>query len=361
MSMRRARSERSTPGLFEARTAAPASSATALYRVQAGIDEAGLGPLLGPLTLGVAALRLPAPDCDPWRALEERVTREPSLDATHLVVADSKQVFARHPRGERRLEHAVLAFLAQRPAGRGVPGTARALCDSFAPGIAPPDALADEFWAGELATLALPRQLARAEVEASARELGALLARQGLELLELGVRALSVPQLNASFSCTENKSRTHWLETRALVLHLWERYGAEGLALLVDRQGGRLHYRALLEEAFPGALVRTLCETAPHSEYTVDAPARAGSPVRSLRIAFRERAEGHSFAVALASCSAKYVRELAMAAFNAWWSARAPGLVPTAGYVSDARRWLAQADQAIASAGIARAALVRER
>ena len=29
--------------------------------VIAGIDEAGLGPLVGPLTIGYAALRLPSP------------------------------------------------------------------------------------------------------------------------------------------------------------------------------------------------------------------------------------------------------------------------------------------------------------
>jgi hypothetical protein len=38
--------------------------------------------------------------------------------------------------------------------------------------------------------------------------------------------------------------------------------------------------------------------------------------------------------------AAKFVRELAMIRFNAYWGDRIPELKPTAGYVQDARRWL---------------------
>jgi hypothetical protein len=42
---------------------------------------------------------------------------------------------------------------------------------------------------------------------------------------------------------------------------------------------------------------------------------------------------------ALASMAAKYVRELAMCAWNDYWQRQIPGLRPTAGYPVDARRF----------------------
>jgi hypothetical protein len=44
-------------------------------------------------------------------------------------------------------------------------------------------------------------------------------------------------------------------------------------------------------------------------------------------------------ATALASMTAKYLRELAMRALNEFWCARVPGLRPTAGYPTDAPRF----------------------
>ena len=49
--------------------------------------------------------------------------------------------------------------------------------------------------------------------------------------------------------------------------------------------------------------------------------------------------QGESFLpTALASMTAKYLRELSMRAFNEFWCARVPGLRPTAGYPTDAPR-----------------------
>ena len=64
---------------------------------------------------------------------------------------------------------------------------------------------------------------------------------------------------------------------------------------------------------------------------------------REVRFAVR----GESFLpVALASMTAKYLRELAMAAFNSFWQQQVPGLKPTAGYPQDARRFAASIDEA---------------
>ena len=73
-------------------------------RVIAGIDEAGLGPLLGPMTVGWSAFRVPRGEINLWDVLGEVVSDSPRQDSKHLVVADSKRVFSRNPRGARRLE-----------------------------------------------------------------------------------------------------------------------------------------------------------------------------------------------------------------------------------------------------------------
>ena len=56
--------------------------------------------------------------------------------------------------------------------------------------------------------------------------------------------------------------------------------------------------------------------------------------------------------VALASMTSKYLRELAMLAFNQYWCDRVPNLRPTAGYPQDARRFKAQIRSAQTSLGI---------
>ena len=65
--------------------------------------------------------------------------------------------------------------------------------------------------------------------------------------------------------------------------------------------------------------------------------------------------------VALASMTAKYLRELAMLAFNAWWCERVPGLRPTAGYPGDARRFKEDIAQKQRRLKIEDAMLWRER
>ena len=80
-----------------------------------------------------------------------------------------------------------------------------------------------------------------------------------------------------------------------------------------------------------------------------------------LRVAFAPKADQRSFPTALASCLAKYARELCMGAFNEFWSQRAPALRPTAGYTTDARRWLQDAGSLLADSGVARELMIRQR
>jgi hypothetical protein len=351
--------------------AGPPEEELAPARVAAGIDEAGLGPVLGPMAIGYSAFRVPAADCNLWRALRAVCSQTVGDDLERLIVADSKQVFTRDARGERRLERTALAFLALGAAEKRCPPTARRVLESMARDLHDnADALGSEAaafasdetlepWCCELER-EVPQHGERNEIEALVAALARELDRAEIEVVRAGVRLVHVRDLNGSFAETSNKAATHWLATRRLLAHLWLAHAHEGLELTVDRHGGRMYYAGLLAETFPGASIHVVGERPPCSEYVVIERAD-GAPARRMRITFAERAESRAFAVALASCLAKYARETCMNAFNAYFGGLQPGLRPTAGYTTDGWRWLADAGPAIERSGLPRRHLVRER
>jgi ribonuclease HII len=103
---------------------------------------------------------------------------------------------------------------------------------------------------------------------------------------------------------------------------------------VVDRLGGRKFYRQPLQARWPGRMVLVDDESPASSRYRVLGPAA------EHQVGFWVGGEERSPLTALASCVAKYARELHMHLLNAWWSARHPGLTATAGYPQDAGRWL---------------------
>ena len=330
-------------------------------QVVAGIDEAGLGPMLGPLTLGWSALRYrsaPPPEAAlaPWRLLASAVLDAPpgrsQAARARLFVADSKLVFDRSPEGHRRLERTALAFF---QAGRGLPlREGRQLLATGSGRLETPAAIvARHPWYQKLG--ALPRWCEVPQLERDGRLLLSSLEEAGIEGAGSGVRVIPAGELNDSFARTGNKSATVWLHCSGIIEHLFEQHGAEGLDLVVDRQGGRSHYEALLRADLPGARVRTLREGKGGCEYWVV------SGPRRMRLRIVERAERASFCVAVASCLAKYAREVCMAAFNDYFAQFQADLRPTAGYVTDGRRWLEEASVAFATCKVAAGLLIRER
>ncbi len=331
---------------------------TARGRLVAGIDEAGLGPLLGPLTFGYAVLRLPSGDVNVWEALDEVVATATKGAAERIVVADSKKVYARNPRGRQRLETTALTLLAQRSVGP--PRTGADLLRSAAEPLRPRAVeIARHPWYAELPG-ALPIWCDPGRLELRAEALRRAMASAGIRLAGAGVRVTPAGELNRSFERTGNKSATVWQLLSGILEHLWREYGDEDPHVIVDRQGGRFRYGRLLGQLFPEARVRVGHERPEQSDYRIETAA-PGEPERCMRLTFAERAEDRAFTVAVGSCLAKYARELSMEAFNAYFSALQPGLAPTAGYTTDGRRWLADAEPALRAGAIDREVLLRRR
>jgi len=324
-------------------------------RVFVGLDEAGYGPLLGPLTYGYAAFRCERGEGPTWTRLAAAVSADKGAAATRLVVNDSKEVFDRTARGRARLEATALAFLAARQGGLGPVRTGRALVGCAPAGLAPDDEeLRHHPWYGALPE-ALPVHVAAEALEAHQARLGAALAEGGLAVVDAGVRVVPVRALNAAFERHGNKGAAHFALGGAVLSALFERFGGEGLDVTCDRLGGRMRYGAQLAGLFPWADVQALREDPEWSEYAVHIGAR------HMRIRFVEKGDRRWLAVALGSCLAKYARELVMEAFNAWFQRLDASLAPTAGYVQDGRRWLAESAEARKRAGVWLDVLVRSR
>lgn len=169
--------------------------------------------------------------------------------------------------------------------------------------------------------------------------LGAAMELNGIEMTAVSCSTLVAAELNGLCERLGSKAACSFTLVGRFIRALDERCGAgEEMLIVVDRQGGRTDYAGQLVGVFGGRAVRTVSRSAERSVYET---ARSGGG--RLVVEFRKGAEADHLPVALASMVAKYVRELAMARFNAHFGARLSELKPTAGYATDGARWLKDA------------------
>jgi hypothetical protein len=308
-----------------------------------GIDEAGYGPLLGPLVVAGAAFRVAG---DP--AAEESAARlHGAFAASGLVVGDSKRVFGAS-RNLASLETPLLAVLA-------ASGARIELFDDVlaAVGVDPRVRDAAPWYADGLD--AFPLRARRADVADAAARLSASLAASDIELVGLAADVVDERRFNASLA-TANKADALFGASSGIFDRLETRRAAdEPLAAVFDRHGGRRFYAPALQRRRPHALVTPLVETPTCSDYRIHFD-RAPAFVR-----FQVEADGTHPQVGLASMLAKYLREAFMEMFNRYFARVTPDVAPTAGYYGDGRRWLDAGRAARLAAGVTDADLVRLR
>ncbi len=303
--------------------------------IYAGIDEAGYGPMFGPLVIGRCVLTIPnlTPDAEPphlWQRLSKAVCRTLRDRQGRLPINDSKKLTTKAA-GIKHLETGCLAFAAladHEPAhvadwldllGETTHRNGQVLPWYAADERSPWQPLPAAGTPGELA-------VARAMLRHTAE-------RIGVGLGSLGAAVVYEDRFNQMFAATRSKASLSFTHVAAHLLHIWQAHGHDQPTVIVDRQGGRTLYRDLLALNFPDTTLTVLEESSAASAYHLAAGGRA------MTIRFMVDAEAAHMPVALASMVAKYTRELLMARFNAWFCARCSGLKPTAGYGSDAKRY----------------------
>ncbi|MDR1518920.1 MAG: hypothetical protein LBU23_02090, partial [Planctomycetota bacterium] len=283
--------------------------------ILAGIDEAGLGPTLGPLITASAALAVPdgwLPD-SPWERLAGAVAKDPGRRSPLPVVADSK--LSHRAGGIAALELSVGIF------SLSANGSIRPPEISGADENAPAPHNCYEIQRLDFPVAVEPEHLARA-----GERLAAELRRNEVKMTHLETASLFEPSLNRRFANGLNKNQALLKETGKHLVRLVERFSGLPLLILVDKQGGRNDYLPFLGGLFPGVWLDVLETGAGISRY------RLRLREAAAEIRFQAKADRDAFAVALASMAAKYVRERFMERLNAWFAKRLPNLRPTAGY-----------------------------
>jgi hypothetical protein len=324
-----------------------------------GIDEAGLGPTLGPLVVAGAAFRVDG-DVPPATPFEIDLRRR--LDAVlvapgrgargRLVVGDSKAIFGpAHELGA--LELPVLAFAACRAGADGrVPATLDDLLSAV--GADPAERGAFPWYAGVAPPLPLCAD--RDEVLAAAARLRTALDAAGVTFPGFAADVVPEARLNVLLARTPNKADVLFARSAEVLDRLTGlRREGEPFGAVMDRQGGRRFYMGPLNARWPNRFAWAIDETPTRSCY------RVGLGDAEAEVRFVVGGDAEAPETGLASMLAKYLREAFMRLWNGYFATVCPDVARTAGYATDARRWLAQSRPARAAAGIPDEALVRAR
>lgn len=311
-----------------------------------GTDEAGYGPNLGPLVITATAWQFPkgttAEQC--WELLQDSICQTTPKSDEQLQVADSKQVYS-SGRSIEPLERAVLSTLSL------LEYSPTSLLDL---GSAICDASFQERYGAEPCpaprTVALPLKATPAVLESGSRRLRETLSRANACLVDIRSRVVYPAEFNRLVSEAGSKGRVLSSETLKLAAELIHEHSPESALVICDKHGGRNRYDELVADAFGGEFVFRLEEGRQLSRYRLN----------QLEFRFQTRAEEH-LPVALASMISKYIREVAMQEFNAYWAGLIPELKPTKGYPVDAARFIEDIDELRQKNGIDKDAIWRCR
>ena len=296
--------------------------------VLVGIDEAGFGPILGPLVVSSSTFSLPNNllRSDLWQILVKSVGNKRQRLAGRLLITDSKKAYNKTV-GIKHLERTVLAVLS---CLHQEPTTLSTLLEMLCPNCL--ERLIDYPWYKDTQNHILSADSADRSI--ASRVFTDDLASNGIKLKQLNSCCLDVAYYNKMVAAVKNKASVLFTATSQLIQVALDNFVGEDLHIIVDRQGGRMHYRKNLQRMFPDMSLRIIRESPEVSSYELNTDDRA------MRVHFIVSADEQYLSVSLASMVSKYLRELLIGSINFYFAGFSPDLKPTAGYWEDGLRFI---------------------
>ncbi len=318
--------------------------------ILAGIDEAGYGPILGPLVVSASAFVVPSTLADTplWDVLRMSVSRTASSRGTGIPILDSKKLYHRKA-GLAKLERSVLSAI---KAWRGLPDSLERLLGLLCREVIP--LLKEYAWYRD-ANPTLPMAADSGGIRIAGKLLSRDLDEQSCQLAGCWSEVLPEGHYNQLIDSTNNKAVVLSGLTLRLIQRIADAFPDRELRITIDKQGGRDHYAPMLLQAFEDRRLKIIEESSLSSAYILS------GRTANWRISYHQGGESLHMPVALASLVSKYLRELLMACFNDYWARNVPDLKPTAGYYQDGKRFLRDIDPHLQRLGIQKDRLIRQR
>lgn len=296
--------------------------------VVVGVDEAGLGPILGPLVVSAAGFSVPTESnqADMWQSLSESIRPNRKHLGGRLLICDSKKAYTPST-GIAFLERTVLSCL--HILGK-TPATITELVDSLCPACK--GRLAEYPWHKERYNQRI--KFNGDDIEISAGALGRNLEEKQMALVAMKSFCFDVAYYNDMIGKVNNKSMVLFMAVCGLVDEIIKSTQHKNYHFVVDRQGGRTRYTRLLRTMFPEMELKVLDENDRMSSYHL------GTSYKNVRIDFAVKADANFLPACLASMVSKYLRERLMGCINSYFVEKCRQLKPTAGYWTDGKRFI---------------------
>jgi ribonuclease HII len=296
--------------------------------VLVGIDEAGFGPILGPLVISSSAFSIPRNlfGKDLWQVLSKSISDRRKHLAGRLLIADSKKAHNKRD-GNKHLERTILACL-------GYIGKKPCTVDELLFFLCPEciERLGEYPWYKQKD--GFNRVTDETDIDIASSVFKDDLDDNDIKLLEIKSCCLDVGYYNKLIERVKNKADVLFIATTQLIKSAFDRFGGDDLQIIIDRQGGRVHYHRNLLRSFEGMELTIHKETPDESSYELSKDGK------SMHLHFTVGADDKHLPVSLASMVSKYLRELLIEHINRYFIGFDAHLKPTAGYWKDGLRFI---------------------